>query len=53
MIVPVNTPLLEGNEKKYVNEVLILDGFHLEGPFVRKFEENFSKTVNRNLSGSF
>lgn len=37
--IPVNEPVLKGNEKKYL--------ISSEGPFVKTFENNFSKTVNR------
>lgn len=45
--VPVNTPLLAGNEKKYVLECLETGWISSEGPFVAKFEEAFAKRVGR------
>ena len=45
--IPVNTPILKGNEKKYVMECLESGWLSSEGPFVSKFEKNFSKVVNR------
>jgi perosamine synthetase len=47
MGIPVNTPLLSGNEKKYLNECIDTEWISSEGPFVKKFEEKFSKYVNR------
>lgn len=46
--IPVNTPLLAGNEKKYLNECIDSGWISSEGPFVEKFETQFSKYVNRN-----
>ena len=45
--IPVNEPLLNGNEKKYLNECIDTGWISSEGPFVKKFEESFSKVVNR------
>ena len=45
--IPVNEPLLNGNEKKYLNECIDSGWISSEGPFVEKFETNFSKLVNR------
>lgn len=41
--IPVNTPLFEGNEKKYLNECIDTCWISSEGNFVKKFEEDFSK----------
>lgn len=41
----VNEPKLDGNEKKYVNECLDTGWISSEGPFVTRFEENFSKYI--------
>jgi len=46
--IPVNTPLLDGNEKKYLNECIDTGWISSEGPFVKKIENVFSKTVDRN-----
>lgn len=45
--IPVNTPLLDGNERKYLNECLDTGWISSEGPFVAKFEENFSSYLGR------
>lgn len=46
-MIPVNEPLLNGNEKKYLNECIEAGWISSEGPFVKQFEENFSRRVNR------
>jgi len=46
-MIPVNEPLLNGNEKKYLNECIDTGWISSEGPFVKKFEENFSKRMGR------
>ena len=43
----VNQPLLNGNEKKYLNECIDSGWISSEGPFVQKFEELFAKQVMR------
>jgi len=45
--IPVNEPLLTGNEKKYLNQCIETGWISSEGPFVRKFEEKLAKRVNR------
>ena len=45
--IPVNEPLLDGNEKKYLLEAIETGWISSEGPFIEKFEENFSQSVNR------
>jgi perosamine synthetase len=45
--IPVNEPLLTGNEKKYLNECIDSGWISSEGPFVKKFEEEFSARVGR------
>ena len=45
--VPVNEPLLDGNEKKYLNECIDTGWISSEGPFVKKFEEQFAARVGR------
>jgi len=45
--IPVNEPLLDGNEKKYLNECIDTGWISSEGPFVVKFEEAFAGKVNR------
>jgi perosamine synthetase len=46
-MIPVNTPLLSGNEKKYLLECIETGWISSEGPFIRKFEEGFSNFVDR------
>ncbi len=45
--VPVNTPSLTGNELKYVTECIQSGWISSEGPFVEKFEQNFSSYCDR------
>ena len=45
--VPVNEPLLAGNEKRYLNECLDTGWISSEGPFIRRFEERFSQALGR------
>lgn len=45
--VPVNTPLLSGNELKYLTECIETGWISSEGPFITKFEDSFSTYVNR------
>jgi len=45
--VPVNEPLLNGNEKKYLNQCIDTGWISSEGPFVSQFEDRFAKIVNR------
>ena len=46
-MIPVNEPLLNGNEKKYLNECIDTGWISSEGPFIKKFEEEFSNKNNR------
>jgi perosamine synthetase len=46
-MIPVNTPLLIGNEKKYINECIDTGWISSEGPFVSRFEEEFSNYIGR------
>jgi perosamine synthetase len=46
-MIPVNTPLLSGNEKKYLLECIETGWISSEGPFIKKFEEQFATYVNR------
>jgi perosamine synthetase len=43
--VPVNTPLLSGNEKKYLIECLDTGWISSEGEFIKQFESQFSKYI--------
>ncbi len=45
--VPVNEPLLNGNEKKYLCECIDSGWISSEGPFVKEFEQKMSATVGR------
>lgn len=45
--IPVNEPLLDGNEKKYLNECLDTGWISSEGPFIKQFEEKFAARMNR------
>ena len=45
--IPVNEPLLNGNEKRYLNECIDTGWISSEGPFVEKFEHNFAARVQR------
>lgn len=46
--IPVNQPLLNGNEEKYLIECIRTGWISSEGPFIKKFEDNFSARVQRN-----
>lgn len=46
-MIPVNTPLLDGNERKYLLECLDTGWISSEGPFIRQFEEQFAAKVGR------
>jgi perosamine synthetase len=45
--IPVNEPLLDGNEKKYLIECIDTGWISSEGPFVTQFEEAFAIRVGR------
>jgi perosamine synthetase len=45
--IPVNEPLLDGNEKKYLAECIDTGWISSEGPFVKRFEEEFAARVGR------
>ena len=44
---PVNEPLLNGNEKKYLCECIDTGWISSEGPFVKEFEQKMSASVGR------
>jgi perosamine synthetase len=46
--VPVNQPLLDGNEERYLAECIRTGWISSEGPFVRRLEEGFAARVGRN-----
>jgi len=45
--IPVNEPLLNGNEKKYLNECINTGWISSGGPFIKQFEEKFASKVSR------
>ena len=45
--IPVNEPLLDGNEKKYLLECINTGWISSEGPFIKKFEEEFAARIGR------
>ena len=46
-MVMVNEPLLNGNEKKYINECIDTNWISSEGPFVKRFENEMANFVGR------
>jgi perosamine synthetase len=46
-MIPVNQPLLDGNEEKYLLECIRTGWISSEGPFVAEFESKFSQQVSR------
>lgn len=46
-MIPVNEPLLDGNEKKYLLECIDTGWISSEGPFVKEFEQKFAAQVGR------
>lgn len=45
--IPVNEPLLDGNEKAYLNQCIDTGWISSEGPFVKQFEEQFAARMGR------
>ena len=45
--IPVNEPLLDGNEKKYLNECIDSGWISSDGPYVQKFEQQIAERVGR------
>ena len=45
--IPVNTPKIDGNEKKYLNECIETGWISSEGPFVTRFESEMAKLCQR------
>ena len=45
--IPVNEPLLDGNEKKYLAECIDTGWISSEGAFVKRFEDEFAARVGR------
>ena len=48
--IPVNIPLLDGNEKKYLNECIDTGWISSEGQFVNQFEDQFANRLGRNYA---
>ena len=46
-MIPVNTPLFVGKEKKYLQQCIESGWVSSEGPFVKKFELNMAKYIGR------
>ena len=46
-MIPVNSPLLAGNEKKYLNECIDTGWISSEGTFIKKFENNMASYIGR------
>jgi perosamine synthetase len=47
MFIPVNEPLLDGNERRYLEQCLDTGWISSEGPFVRDFEQALAARVRR------
>jgi perosamine synthetase len=45
--IPVNEPLLDGNEKKYLLQCIETGWISSEGPFIKEFEQKFAARVDR------
>jgi perosamine synthetase len=45
--IPVNVPLLDGNEKKYLLECIETGWISSEGPFITEFEQKFAARMGR------
>ena len=41
-MIPVNTPLLDGNERKYLLDCIDTGWISSEGPYITRFEEAFA-----------
>lgn len=46
-MIPVNEPLLNGNEKAYLSECIDTGWISSEGPFIQRFEESMAARVGR------
>ena len=49
-MIPVNTPLLDGNERAYLLECIDSGWISSEGPFIARFEEQFARRVQREFA---
>lgn len=47
LFIPVNEPLLNGNEEKYLVECIRTGWISSEGPFIKQFEEQFAARMGR------
>lgn len=45
--IPVNEPLLDGNEKKYLLECIETGWISSEGPYIKEFEQKFAGRMGR------
>ena len=45
--IPVNTPLVDGNERKYLQKCIETGWISSEGPFIKEFEARFAELVDR------
>ncbi len=45
--IPLNQPLLDGDERKYLNECMDSGWISSQGPLVERFEQSFSHAVGR------
>ncbi len=45
--IPVNEPVLDGNERKYLAECVDTGWISSEGPFIQRFEEGLARRVGR------
>ena len=45
--IPVNTPLLAGNELKYISECINTGWISSEGPFITEFEDKFANYIGQ------
>jgi perosamine synthetase len=46
-MIPVNQPLLDGNEKRYLLECIETGWISSEGPFIELFEKSFAERIGR------
>ena len=49
-MIPVNRPVLDGNESKYLADCISSGWISSEGPYVAKFEEQFAEKVERKFA---
>lgn len=49
-MIPVNEPLLDGNERKYLLQCLDTGWISSEGPFIKQFEDRFAARVQREFA---